>query len=62
MLSNLTRTALHFACVRENLEITKALCVAGANPNVCDNKGATPLHKVYNSYTIIVHVLLTTLY
>ncbi len=40
------RTALHFACARGRVDIVRAVCEAGADPNITDNQGATPLHKV----------------
>ena len=36
-------TALHFAAVRGATEAIEALCAAGADPNVTDRHGATPL-------------------
>lgn len=40
------RTALHFACARNNDVMVKSICLAGANPNIADGDGKTPLHKV----------------
>jgi hypothetical protein len=39
-------TALHWAVSRHNTEIVAMLLDAGANPNVPDNDGYTPLHDV----------------
>ena len=39
-------TALHWAVSRQRTEIVTMLLEAGANPNVPDNDGYTPLHDV----------------
>ena len=39
-------TALHWAVSRQHTEIVTMLLDAGANPNVPDNDGYTPLHDV----------------
>jgi ankyrin repeat protein len=39
-------TALHWAVSRQRTEIVTTLLEAGANPNVPDNDGYTPLHDV----------------
>jgi ankyrin repeat protein len=39
-------TALHWAVSRQHTEIVTMLLDAGANPNVPDNEGCTPLHDV----------------
>src|SRR3954452_11899837 len=39
-------TALHWAVSRQHTEIVAMLLDAGANPNVADNDGYTPLHDV----------------
>src|SRR4051794_2963203 len=39
-------TALHWAVSRQHTEIVTMLLEAGANPNVPDNDGYTPLHDV----------------
>ena len=39
-------TALHWAVSRRHVEIVTMLLDAGANPNVPDNDGYTPLHDV----------------
>ena len=49
MCTHTCRTALHFACARGHVDIVKAICDAGANPNIPDNQGATPLHRLMES-------------
>ncbi len=39
-------TALHWAVSRQHTEIVTMLLDAGANPNIPDNEGCTPLHDV----------------
>src|SRR3954465_11431454 len=39
-------TALHWAVSRQHTEIVTMLLDAGANPNVADNDGYTPLHDL----------------
>lgn len=40
------QTALHWAVSRQQIGIVTMLLDAGANPNVPDNDGYTPLHDV----------------
>ncbi|XP_046651126.1 serine/threonine-protein phosphatase 6 regulatory ankyrin repeat subunit B-like [Daphnia pulicaria] len=37
-------TALHYAIMQSNVPVARFLLSNGANPNVADNRGATPLH------------------
>ena len=46
-------TALHFACARGHDGMVRAICGAGANPNIPDSNGATPIHKVTNELVCV---------
>lgn len=52
--------ALHYCCMRNNLEGVKALLLAGATTDLKDMRsGRTPLfHALDNNYTTIVQTLL----
>lgn len=41
-------TPLHRACIAGRLEVARLLLAHGANPNLADGDGETPLHKVKN--------------
>lgn len=40
------KTPLHYAVLQNQPEITKALLTLGADPNICDDHGFSPLHTV----------------
>jgi len=39
------RTSLHYACSKNKAEVVKLLVKEGADVNVADETGATPLHR-----------------
>lgn len=53
------RTAMHYSAIRGNYEILKALHKAGADPNLADAEGNTPLHKSseYGHDSCVVYLL-----
>lgn len=57
--NNLSQTALHLAVLTRQSKIVRRLMVAGADLDVMDSKGNTPLHiACCNGYTEIVEILL----
>ena len=44
-------SALHLAVVRTNLELTDMMIKRGAEVNVCDADGLTPLHFIMNVFS-----------
>jgi len=38
------KSPLHFACEQQNPDLVEVLCLFGANPNLCDIEGNTPMH------------------
>ena len=48
---NLRRTALHLSCIAKNIQVTKLLLDAGADPKITDKDGTTPYgYAMYNNY------------
>ncbi|XP_015591456.1 nuclear factor NF-kappa-B p100 subunit isoform X2 [Cephus cinctus] len=38
------KTPLHYAVIQNQVAVTKALLMLGADPNICDDRGVSPLH------------------
>lgn len=38
------KSPLHFACEQQNPDLVEVLCCFGANTNLCDTEGNTPMH------------------
>ena len=52
-LDNIRRSALWCAIKGKSSEVVELLLDSGANPNVVDNYGNTPLHQACSSHTLV---------
>uniref|UniRef100_A0ABD2VUY7 Uncharacterized protein n=1 Tax=Trichogramma kaykai TaxID=54128 RepID=A0ABD2VUY7_9HYME len=55
---NLGNSALHYAIHYGNVDMVEFLLLKGANPNVANNDGMTPLHIIRAKRAVRVHLLM----